>query len=592
MPSPYSHPEYQRNRKIILAGTQLTCAICGHGDIAGQKWTADHIIPLMAGGDHSLSNLQPAHSRCNSRRGSLDQARANHQKIAGRNQAVNTSRRADPAPERNELPIAAFFSTDPLTPAPINRLFFDGKQPELAGNTDEVNGDIETGRTLPRLETISLGGWSYGPLVAEWASKFMQTELMPWQLHCLTKQLETDDAGDFVHREALVSTARQNGKSLALSALIGWFLTHPWGRKVNVLSTANMLDRAEAIHATVAPILVEHFGAKQMQALGRKSVTMPDGSKWEVRAASTRLHGGSYDLVVADEIFDIAGEVMDQAIRPTMIAKSNPLLSMWSTAGDADSLFMQQIREQGLRDIDRGENNGLYFAEWSMPPEAKGEEFYRWANPALGTTITMKALRAASKKDYFQRAHLNQWVSSRGAWDIGDWSKCHTNLEMPAGGVLAVDSSISEARYVGVRAVQMDHKTIVHVEFVVDTEDEMWRQIDRVMQDKSTTLAITPTLEIHMPTQYSRRYSVVGYGELLRYTTLVQKMILEDKVAHTGSTALAEHLGRAVMVKTAQGAVLSSQKSPGPIELARVAVFAISLVSKPTNRQKPMLVVS
>jgi hypothetical protein len=40
-----------------------------------------------------------------------------------------------------------------------------------------------------------------------------------------------------------------------------------------------MLDRAEAIHATVAPILVEHFGAKQMQALGRKSVTMPDGSK-------------------------------------------------------------------------------------------------------------------------------------------------------------------------------------------------------------------------------------------------------------------------------------------------------------------------
>jgi hypothetical protein len=69
-------------------------------------------------------------------------------------------------------------------------------------------------------------------------------------------------------------------------------------------------------------------------------------------------------------------------------------------------------------------------------------------------------------------------------------------------------------------------------------------------------------------------------------------MILEDKVAHTGSMALAEHMNRAVMVKTAQGAVLSSQKSPGPIELARVAVFAISLVSKPTNRQKPMLVVS
>ena len=117
MPSPYSHPEYQRNRKTLLAGTQLTCAICGHGDIPGQKWTADHIIPLMAGGDHSLGNLQPAHHRCNSRKGSLDQARANHQKIAGRNQAVNTARRADPASERIESPTEAFFSTDSLTPA-------------------------------------------------------------------------------------------------------------------------------------------------------------------------------------------------------------------------------------------------------------------------------------------------------------------------------------------------------------------------------------------------------------------------------------------------------------------------------------------
>jgi hypothetical protein len=76
----------------------------------------------MAGGDHSISNLQPAHSRCNSRRGSLDQARANHQKIAGRNQAVNTARRADPTLERTASPTAAFFSTDPLTDRKSTRL--------------------------------------------------------------------------------------------------------------------------------------------------------------------------------------------------------------------------------------------------------------------------------------------------------------------------------------------------------------------------------------------------------------------------------------------------------------------------------------
>ena len=38
-----------------------------------------------------------------------------------------------------------------------------------------------------------------------------------------------------------------------------------------------------------------------MQAMGRKSVTMPDGSRWEIRAATLNLVGGSYDLIVIDE---------------------------------------------------------------------------------------------------------------------------------------------------------------------------------------------------------------------------------------------------------------------------------------------------
>jgi hypothetical protein len=37
---------------------------------------------------------------------------------------------------------------------------------------------------------------------------------------------------------------------------------------------------------------------------------------------------------------------------------------------------------------------------------------------------------------------------------------------------------------------------------------------------------------------------------------------------------------------------MSSQKSPGPIEAARVAVWAIALVSKPQSKQRPTLVVA
>jgi len=51
-------------------------------------------------------------------------------------------------------------------------------------------------------------------------------------------------------------------------------------------------------------------------------------------------------------------------------------------------------------------------------------------------------------------------------------------------------------------------------------------------------------------------------------------------------------VSRAVLVKTPTGAVISSQKSPGPIELCRVMVWAASAASRPKSNQKPMMVVA
>jgi hypothetical protein len=426
----------------------------------------------------------------------------------------------------------------------------------------------------------------------------MQVELMPWQITALSGQLQHDDNGELLFRESLVSTARQQGKSVALRALCGYFLTEyatgVVGRPVNVLSTANMLDRAEAIFNDLAFILRDLFGAKLIQQIGRKSVQMPDGSRWEVRAASPKLHGGSYDLIVVDELWNIAPQVLDDALRPAQIARPNPLLSMWSTAGDESSTAMINYRSMALQEIDNGITSSSFFAEWSLPTGADSTDQSLWgyANPALGRTVTLKALQAASSKESFNRAHLNQWVASRGAWlDAGAWDKCRSPQEIPPGGILAIDSSVDEARYVGVRAVSVNHQVFTTVEFVVDSEAQMWNNVQRIMAEPSTLLLVTPTLEIHLPVNLKRRYQLTGYAELLRYTALVRSMIMEDKVRHDGNQTLAEHCGRAVLVRTAQGAVLSSQKSPGPIEAARCMIWAVSAVSRPQNKQKPMLVV-
>jgi hypothetical protein len=118
-----------------------------------------------------------------------------------------------------------------------------------------------------------------------------------------------------------VETARQQGKTVALSALIGWWLTEfaqLRGTPQNILSTAHKLDRAEAIFLYLQPILTEYFDGKPMRALGRKSVDMPDGSRWEVRAATPgNAHGGSNDLIVCDELWNIQPTVVFDALQPS-----------------------------------------------------------------------------------------------------------------------------------------------------------------------------------------------------------------------------------------------------------------------------------
>jgi phage terminase large subunit-like protein len=470
-------------------------------------------------------------------------------------------------------------------------------QPELAVTGVNQDHDWRIGREQPRLESVGVGAESYGALVARWAERHMGMTLMPWQVHALSGQLAHDQDGVLQFRESLVSTARQNGKSVALQALIGWWMTE--GAVIrkgpqSVMSVANKLDRAEAIFPLLANILVDSFGGKKLAAIGRKSVEMPDGSRWEIRAATKSLHGGSHDLIVCDELFDIDAEVVDTALRPSQIARKSPLLSMWSTAGDQNSETMIKLRQQAMADIDKGLPSLFYFAEWSMPGHLSplDEKNYCWANPSLGTTITIEALRAVSKKDSFMRAHLNQWITARGAWlDLGVWEKNQTDVPMPEGGFLSVDSSVDDARYVGVRAAEVDDKVIVQTEFVTETEADMWAAIARVMENPEVQLLITPTLDIHVPLSLRRRTTITGYAELTKYTTLVRSMIHEGNVKHHGETLLADHCGRAVLVKTPSGAVVSSQRSPGPIELCRVMIWAVAQVSKPKQKTKPMMVI-
>jgi len=454
----------------------------------------------------------------------------------------------------------------------------------------------------PRLETIRSGTYGLGPQVADWSKVHLGIELMPWQTYILDGMLATDEAGKLKHRQSLVSVARQNGKTTMLRALVGWALTRcaaERGEPQTVITMAHALDLGVQLFYDLAPILEERFGGEAKWSYGRNQITMPDGSLWLVRAATGGAgHGRGAQWIIVDEVWDVSPEVIDQGLLPAQIAQKSPLLAMFSTAGTEASKAMIRWREQGLRLIDNQTPGPLYFAEYSPPSDVdvvNRPDLWHLANPALGHTITMEALEAQAlspDRAAFLRGHLNMWVSTNEGWlPPGTWEPALAP-DRPSGPptVLATDTSHDGDRHVGIAAhAQPDGTVVVTTAFVVGSEAEKWAELERLAGPR-TIVAITPNIEIHCPAGLKARKTIVGQNEITKWTGLVRSMILDGRLKHCGEVMLSEHVNRAVGAQTATGLVLSSMRSPGPIEMARCMVWAAALASKPVSRSKPTVV--
>jgi hypothetical protein len=320
---------------------------------------------------------------------------------------------------------------------------------------------------------------------------------------------------------------------------------------------------------------------------------MIDGSVYKVTSATGKKHGGTWDILLLDEIWAMSESTIFGALLPSQIAVPSPMCWMTSTAGDESSRAMLKLREQALGLIDSGTQGDLYMAEWSLPTgvDPLDPTYWGYANPSLGRTITVKGLQAAAAapdRNQFLRAHCNLWVAAASSWlPVGMWgNRIAEDLTHDGGNsILAVDSAVDDSKYVGVWSRKNTAgEILVSVRFTTDSIAQLWEHIARVLDgDPKVTLAITPSLALHCPEKYQRRKIEWGYGELLKWTQIVRSLIGENKIKHDGGEMLAEHVGRAVLVRAQNSVVISSQRSPGPIEAARCLIAATALVSRPPS---------
>lgn len=266
---------------------------------------------------------------------------------------------------------------------------------------------------------------TYGGEVAE-VMRLLGFEPMPWQAEVLDVALEHDDDGDLVYREVVLVVARQAGKTAMKLAVEAWralMAAERWGpqRTISTMQTRN--DSRKKFLDEELPMLKRPFGGlfEPRTATGAESLTWRTGSLHSIEAPNKKAgHGKSIDQAMIDEAFALEDDSLEQGVAPTMITRRSPQTWIMSAIGDdrddRTSGYLKAKQTAGRAHALAGVTEGTAYFEWSAEDgDPSDPATWRRAHPAVGHTITEKALRA----DYlrmtpqgFQRAYLCRWPGS------------------------------------------------------------------------------------------------------------------------------------------------------------------------------------
>lgn len=268
--------------------------------------------------------------------------------------------------------------------------------------------------------------------------KTIGANLLPWQEWLAIHALETIKEGDkwrFRFRYVVILVSRQNGKTFFEVLLNIFFL---YGLRSHlVLGTAQNLDTAvETFEDTVSQIEetpeLNDMLEKVLRGAGKRELSLENGDRYKVIAATRKARGLSSDLIMMDELREQTNWDAWGAISKTMMARPTAILFGLSNAGDVTSVVLRHLRMQahaqlgdpdGIADARKGlggedldESLGLF--EWSAEPGCAIDDIEQWAqaNPSLGygfmTERSLKSAMVTDPEDIFRTECLCQWVES------------------------------------------------------------------------------------------------------------------------------------------------------------------------------------
>jgi len=447
---------------------------------------------------------------------------------------------------------------------------------------------------------------SYGALAEAWAVEHVGLQLLTWQRYALRYALACDRAGVPAWRHVVLSTARQNGKTTLVRALLDWSLMLPGPLWQTVIGLAYDRRQAARIYHDVL-VDVEGLGAYVTMYNGIRG---PAGTYYDVasREARNNLRGLSVDLAVFDEVATHATTDVFDALLPTMATRPTALLVGLSTAGSEHSVLLRDWYDTGVRAAAGGIPIPGYGMLWWAAPEGASPDdpaAIAAANPSLRELLQPRALayeRARLGDGAWARERLNLWTVSEESIIPGPYWHARTDPLAPHPGVgervaIAIDTGHGWQRASIVVAHVSPPSGLPHVRLATSLEAPS----DTAALSPSTVVAALRLLVAeHNPERIvydagapiaaalesaaiDGDWPVVGLTsrQMAGAAANLEAHVLSGDMSHDGSLLFAQQLAGAGRMKVGDGWKFSRRASVTAIDAIVSASMALYALTRP-----------
>lgn len=267
------------------------------------------------------------------------------------------------------------------------------------------------------------------------AFKFIAGSLMGWKRADGTRRF----------READIEVAKKNGKSTFLGALSIYMLYFDGESGAEVYAAATTRDQARIVFDEAVNMLrampAQWAIRQKLQIMGKAfahgvAYVETASRMAPLSADADTIDGKNPHFVTVDEFHRHKTADVRSVLKKSMVTRRQPLLVSITTAGyDKHSPCWKQ-REYAVQVLNGLLQDDAYFAYIATLDEGdnwQDEAVWEKANPNIGVSVTLEALREEARKaaamptalNDFLRYHMNVWTDAAKSWiPPSMWAEC------------------------------------------------------------------------------------------------------------------------------------------------------------------------